>query len=47
MNLWEKIKRALNTWLSGLARENKKQFGSSRLDCCNVKKEKTEGVNKS
>jgi len=34
-----KVKKAIARWLERLAKENKKQFGEGKLDCCKTGRE--------
>jgi hypothetical protein len=38
MSLFKRIKAAWNRYLENLAEENKKSFGSGKLDCCQLNK---------
>lgn len=40
--MFKRIKRSINKFLQEIAEENKKEFGSGKLDCCNLNKVKTE-----
>jgi hypothetical protein len=45
MTFWSKIKKAFNARLIKLAEANKKQFGSSRPDCCSLLNSRKEASN--
>lgn len=36
----KRIKESFNKCLEKMAKDNEKQFGSSRLDCCSLQKKK-------
>lgn len=36
----KKIKKAINKYLEDLAKENKKLYGSGRMDCCDLNRTK-------
>lgn len=38
-NYWNKFKKKINRFLENLAEENKKTFGSGKLDCCQLNKD--------
>jgi hypothetical protein len=38
MSLWKRIKAAFHRYLEDMAEENKKSFGSGKLDCCQLNK---------
>jgi hypothetical protein len=43
MNIWKRMKKAMNEFLEKMARDNEKAFGQGKLDCCqlNSKNEKS------
>jgi hypothetical protein len=45
MKFWTKTKEAFNTWVFKLAEANKKQFGSSKPDCCSLLNSRKEASN--
>jgi len=36
ISLWERIKNLYRAWLLKMAAENRKRFGQSRPDCCDL-----------
>ncbi len=34
--MFKKIKRAINKFLNDIAKENEKQFGKEKMDCCKL-----------
>ena len=38
MIFMKNLKQKINAWLDSLAKENEKQFGTSKPDCCNLNK---------
>lgn len=38
MSIWKRIKNSVHRYLETMAEENKKSFGSGRLDCCQLNK---------
>lgn len=42
----KKIKKAINKYLEELAKENQKEFGKERMDCCNINKKINETTKK-
>jgi hypothetical protein len=39
MTIWKRIKKAFDRYLENLAEENKKTFGTGRMDCCNLNRD--------
>lgn len=39
MKLWKRIKRAINRYLEDMAKENQKEFGAGKLDCCQLNRQ--------
>ncbi len=36
--MFKKIKKAINKYLEEMAKENQKEFGKGRMDCCELNK---------
>lgn len=45
INIFSKIKTKWSNYLENLAKANEKSFGSQRLNCCDLHKEKNEPKN--
>lgn len=39
LNFWKRFKKAINEFLERLAKENEKEFGHGRLECCQLNRE--------
>ncbi len=42
MYLMRRIREALKDYLKNLAEENKKSFGSGRMDCCDINRKQNQ-----
>lgn len=38
--MFKKLKKAINNFLIGMAKENEETYGKGKLDCCNLNKKK-------
>lgn len=36
MTLWKRFKKAINDFLEKMAKENEKNLGNGKLDCCQL-----------
>jgi len=46
MSAFKRMRRAVSDWLKRLARENKRNFGGARPDCCSVNRQKPKAPRK-
>lgn len=40
-NYWKKFTKKINKFLADLAEENKRSFGTGKLDCCQLNRDST------